>query len=97
MRRFLIAAPAAFALTAGLLVAAPAFAKDEACATTPAQLRNIVTTADATAAKQALRYIATGEKLCEAGADREAGKKFAAAMKVLNVDSASLTAVAAAK
>ena len=95
MRRFLIAAPAAI-LTAGLFVA-PASAKDEACATTPAQLRTIASTADASTAKQALRYIATGEKLCEAGAEREAGKKFAAAMKTLNVEAASLTTVAAAK
>jgi hypothetical protein len=91
MRRIMIAA-----LTAGLF-AAPALASDEACATAPSQLRTVASTADAATAKKAIRYISTGEKLCEAGNEREAGKKFAAAMKTLNVDSASLTAVAAAK
>lgn len=89
MRRIVIAA-----LTAGLF-AAPAFAAGESCQTTPAQLRTVATGADAAVAKQALRYIATGEKLCAERADREAGKKFAAAAKVLNVDVATLTAVAA--
>jgi len=97
MRRFLLAAPAAFVLTAGLFVATatPAFAKDETCATTPAQLRTIAATADAAAAKKALRNISIGEKLCEAGNERAAGKKFEVAMKALNVDSASLQTAAA--
>jgi len=90
MRRILIAA-----LAAGF-AAAPALANDKACETTPAQLRTIASTADASTARNALRHIATGEKLCEAGNERQAGKKFVAAMKLLNVDSASL-AVAAAK
>lgn len=99
MRRLFVAAPAAIALTAGLFLvtAAPAFA-NETCATTPAQLRTAAAaTADASAAKRALRYVSTGEALCEAGNERAAEKKFAAAMKALNVDSASLTTVTAAK
>lgn len=83
-------------LAACLLTAAPALA-DEACSTTPAQIRNVAATADAAAAKRALGYVSTGEKLCEAGNERAANKKFAAAMKVLNVDSASLGTAAAAK
>lgn len=83
-------------LAALLLTAAPAFA-DEACSTTPAQIRNAATAADANAAKRALGYVSIGEKLCEAGNERAANKKFAAAMKVLNVDSASLGTAAAAK
>ena len=99
MRRLFVAAPAAIALTAGLFLvtATPAFAADEACAATPAQLRTIAATADAAAAKRALGYVSIGEKLCEAGNERAAGKKFAAAMKTLNVDAAALTTVAAAK
>lgn len=98
MRRLFVAAPAAIALTAGLFLvtATPAFA-NETCATTPAQLRTVAATVDASTAKRALRYVATGEALCDAGNDRAAEKKFAAAMKALNVDSASLTAVTAAK
>ena len=83
-------------LAALLLTAAPALA-DEACNTTPAQIRNAATTADANTAKRALGYVTIGEKLCEAGNERAANKKFAAAMKVLNVDSASLSTAAAAK
>jgi hypothetical protein len=98
MRRLFVAAPAAIALTAGLFLvtATPAFA-NETCATAPAQLRTAAAAADASTAKRALRYVSTGEALCEAGNDRAAEKKFAAAMKALNVDSASLTAVTAAK
>ena len=83
-------------LAACLLTAAPAFA-DEACTTTPGQIRTVASTAEAAAAKRAIGYVSIGEKLCEAGNERAANKKFAAAMKVLNVDAASLTAVAAAK
>lgn len=89
MRRFLITAPAAILLTAGLATA-PALAKKETCTAEGTQLRGQAATADAAAAKQALRYIATGEKLCEAGNERAAGKKFAAAAKALNVATASL-------
>jgi hypothetical protein len=95
MRRLIAAAPA-LALTAGLFLATPASA-DETCATTPAQLRTAAASADASVAKRALGYISIGEKLCEAGNERAANKKFAAAMKTLNVDAASLTTVTAAK
>ena len=84
------------AFAACLLVAAPAVA-EETCATTPAQIRSVAATAEAGVAKRALGYVSIGEKLCEAGNERAANKKFAAAMKTLNVDAASLTAVAAAK
>ena len=96
MRRLFVATPAALALTAGLFLAAPAVA-DETCATTPAQLRTVAASADASVAKRALGYISIGEKLCEAGNERAANKKFAAAMKTLNVDAASLPTVVAAK
>lgn len=96
MRRLFVAAPAAIALTAGLfLTATPALAAD--CAATPAQLRSAAATAEASVAKKALGYVSIGEKLCEAGNDRAANKKFAAAAKTLNVDVASLNAVTAAK
>ena len=98
MNRFFIAAPAAIALTAGLffVTAAPALASEN-CITTSAQLRTIAATVDTGTAKRALGYVSIGQKLCEAGNDRAANKKFAAAMKTLNVDSASLTTVVAAK
>jgi hypothetical protein len=96
MRRVLTTVPAAF-LIAGLFVAAPAAAQGETCATTPAQIRTVAATADAETAKRALRYVSVGEKLCDAGNQRAAGKKFAAAMKALNVESASLPAAVAAK
>ena len=83
-------------LAALLLTAAPAFA-DEACSTTPAQIRNAATTADANAAKRALGYVSIGEKLCEAGNERAANKKFSSAIKVLNADPPSLCTAAAAK
>ena len=99
MPRFFVAAPAALGLAAGLFLATatPTLAAGVACATTPAQLRTAAVTAEASVAKKALGYVSIGEKLCEAGNDRAANKKFAAAMKALNVDAASLTAVAAAK
>ena len=98
MRRLFVAAPAAIALTAGLFLvtATPALAA-ATCATAPAQLRTAAATADASTAKRALRYVSTGEALCQAGNERAAEKKFAAAMKALNVDDAALTTVAAAK
>ena len=92
MRRLFVAPAAA----AGLFLAMPAFAATD-CAATPAQLRTAAASAEASVAKKALGYVSIGEKLCEAGNDRAANKKFAAAAKTLNVDVASLTAVAAAK
>lgn len=97
MPRFFVAAPAALALTAGLFLATatPALAADAECAATPTQLRTVAATAEASVAKKALGYVNIGQKLCEEGNERAAGKKFAAAAKALNVDVASLTAVAA--
>ncbi|MFC3713585.1 hypothetical protein ACFOMD_13475 [Sphingoaurantiacus capsulatus] len=92
MRNLLIAAA-----TAGLFLAAAPASADETCAASPSALRTAASTsADAAAAKKALGFVAIGEKLCDAGADRAAGKKFAAAAKALNVDLASLTPAAAA-
>lgn len=92
MRNLLITAAAA-----GLFIAAAPASADESCSTTSSQLRTVAATADAAAAKKALGFVSIGEKLCDQGADRAAGKKFAAAAKALNVDLASLTPAAAAK
>jgi hypothetical protein len=92
MRHLLIAAA-----TAGLFIAAMPAAAAESCSATPAQLRSVAASADAATAKKALGFVSIGEKLCDQGADRAAGKKFAAAAKALNVDLASLTPAAAAK
>jgi hypothetical protein len=88
MNRRLITAPVAFLVSTGFLFAAagPAMAAtDERCATVPAQVREAAATADASEAKKALRYVSIGEKLCDAGNEREAGKKFAAAVKTLGL------------
>lgn len=92
MRNLLIAAA-----TAGLFIAAAPASADETCSATSSQLRTMAASADAATAKKALGFVSIGEKLCDQGADRAAGKKFAAAAKALNVDLASLTPVAAAK
>jgi len=92
MRNLLITAAAT-----GLFLAAAPVSADESCSTTSSQLRSVAATADAAAAKKALGFVSIGEKLCDQGADRAAGKKFAAAAKALNVDLASLTPAAAAK
>ncbi len=92
MRNLLIAAAAA-----GLFGAAAPASADETCTATSSQLRSVAATADVAAAKKALGFVSIGEKLCDQGADRAAGKKFAAAAKALNVDLASLTPAAAAK
>ena len=91
MNRTLIAAPVAFLVSTGCLFAAagPAMAaSDERCTTLPGQVRQAAATADGSAARQALRYVSIGEKLCEAGNERAATKKFAAAMKTLGLDEA---------
>jgi hypothetical protein len=80
----------AIALTAGLL-AAPAFAIDaETCTTTPAALRDRAAGADPAKAEKALRLVSVGEKLCAAGGRGEAAKKFAAAGKALDTESAAV-------
>lgn len=87
MNRTLFTAPAAFLVSATILfaTASPAAAAEK-CAAVPTQVREIAATADASAAKQALRYVSVGQKLCEAGNDRAAGKKFEAAFAALGVD-----------
>lgn len=87
MNRSLFTAPAAFLVSAGILFAtATPAAAAENCAAVPAQVRQVAATADAGAAKQALRYVSVGEKLCEAGNDRAANKKFAAAFNALGIE-----------
>lgn len=87
MNRSLITAPAALLVATGLLfvTAAPAAAA-ERCAAVPEQVRQVASTADAGAAKKALRFAAIGEKLCDAGNDRAADKKFAAALTALGIE-----------
>ena len=88
MNRAFLTFPAAVLMSAGLMfiTAAPASAAPaEACATVPAQVRQAVATVDAGTARRALGYVATGEKLCEAGNERAANKKFAAAMRAIGM------------
>lgn len=98
-KRFLIAAPIAVAVSAAFIGAAasPADAATATnCSTTPAQLRAAAATAASPAAqRKALGLVATGELLCRDNSNFEAGKKFAAAAKALNIDVASLPAVSA--
>lgn len=98
MNRTFFTAPAAMLVSGFILfgTASPASAA-ESCQSVPTQIREAAATADASTAKRVLGYASIGEKLCEAGNDRAANKKFAAAAKTLNVDVASLTAVTAAK
>jgi hypothetical protein len=85
MNRALFTAPMAMLVSAGFLFAAagPAAASDDACAVQPSELRAAASTVDNDAARQALRNVVIGEKLCEAGNERAAAKKFAAAGRVL--------------
>jgi hypothetical protein len=96
--RILIAAPLAFAVSAAFIGAAiPAYAATAAtCTTTPTQLRAAASTATVDKQKAAMILIATGERLCAADANFEAGKKFAAAAHALGVDLAALSATTTA-
>lgn len=87
MNRFLITAPAAFLISTTLLfgAAAPAAAAEN-CQAVPMQVRGAVPTLDAATAKRAVGYASIGEKLCEAGNDRAANKKFKAALTAIGVD-----------
>jgi hypothetical protein len=88
MNRAFLTFPAALLMSAGLMfvTAAPASAATaEACTTVPAQVRQAVATVDAGTARRALGYVSTGEKLCEAGNERAANKKFKAALNALGV------------
>jgi hypothetical protein len=87
--RFILA-PIAFAIVAA--AATPAVAAESGvCATAPGQIRTVAATAEADKARKALGLVNVGEKLCEAGARNEAGKKFSAAAKALGTDMAALT------
>lgn len=91
MNRLLLTVPAALLVSTGFLFAAagPAMAApDERCAVLPAQLRDAAGNAETRTARKALGYISIGEKLCEAGNERAAAKKFTAAMKTLGVEQA---------
>ncbi|WP_164157393.1 hypothetical protein [Sandarakinorhabdus rubra] len=90
MMNRLIAAAAAFAA----LTAAPAFAAPVSCKQTPAQIRTLAEAKGGEDAAKALHLVATGEKLCAADAKFEAGKKFAAAAKLLGTELASLQVAA---
>jgi hypothetical protein len=97
--RFLIA-PIAIAISAAFIGAAasPAVAAPSGvCTTAPEQIRTAAAAADAEKATKALRFVAVGEKLCEAGGRGEAAKKFAAAAKALGTDLAALNTTIAAK
>jgi hypothetical protein len=97
--RFLIV-PVAIALSAAFVGAAsaPAMAADATCTTTPVQIRTLATTAtDANSVRKAISLVSVGEKLCDAGARNEAGKKFSAAAKLLGTDLASLNSAPTAQ
>ena len=64
----------------------------------PAQIRTLATTAtDADSVRKAISLVNVGEKLCDAGARNEAGKKFSAAAKLLGTDLASLNSAPTAQ
>lgn len=94
--RFFLA-PIAFAISAAFIGAAasPAMAAETGiCATAPGQIRTVATNAAPDKARKALNLVSVGEKLCDAGARNEAGKKFSAAAKALGTDMAALTTAA---
>lgn len=70
--------------------AAPANAATVSCAATPSQIRTLAATKTGEDAAKAIKLVATGEKLCAADAKFEAGKKFAAAAKLLGTELAAL-------
>jgi hypothetical protein len=84
----------AIAIAAGF--SAPALAVDSSvCVTSPPAIRGAAATAEPEQAKKALRLVAIGEQLCDAGGRSEANKKFVAAAKALGTDLASLTTTTA--
>lgn len=87
--RFLAIAPLAVAVA----FAAPAAARAPvSCTQTPAQIRTLAEAKGGEEATKALKLVVTGEKLCAADAKFEAGKKFAAAAKLLGTELAALPA-----
>mgnify|MGYP003387852178 CR=1 FL=1 len=100
MNNRILIVPIAFAISAAFIGAAatPALAAaPKVCVTTPAQIRSIAATADASQARKALSLVSIGEKLCDAGASNEANRKFAAAAKVLGTDVAALNSAPVAQ
>lgn len=96
MFKHIIALPLAIVAAATFIgaAAAPAAAATVSCTTTPAQIRTLAVAKAGTEATKALQLVATGEKLCAADAKFEAGKKFAAAAKLLGTELAALNVVA---
>ena len=86
---FLVSLVAAVA-NVGLAIGPAYAAEPEACIAAPGDLRAALVRADDRAARKALRKIDIGERLCEAGNEREAGKKFAEAGKILGVEKTEL-------
>lgn len=81
----------ALAITAAAVIAAPvAAAAPVSCTATPAQIRTLAQAKTGAEATKVLHLVATGEKLCAEDAKYEAGKKFAAAAKLLGTDLAAL-------
>ena len=100
MTNRLLIVPIAIAISAAFIGAAasPAMAAGATCTTTPIQIRSLVSTStDTDSARKALSLVNVGERLCDAGARNEAGKKFAAAAKLLGTDLASLNTATAAR
>lgn len=88
-RRFsaLFLAAAGGALTLGSLAAQPAQAnaRDYRCGALAEQARSAADSADASKQKIARRFVATGNKLCEAGNGRAAALQFRSALKAAGV------------
>jgi hypothetical protein len=81
----------ALALTAAAVAATPvAAAAPVSCKATPAQIRTLAAAKGGEEATKAIKLVATGEQLCAADAKFEAGKKFAAAAKLLGTELAAL-------
>jgi hypothetical protein len=75
------------------IAAVPAAAGTKvSCTATPAQIRTLADAKGGEEASKALKLVATGEKLCAEDAKFEAGKKFAAAAKLLGTELAALSA-----
>lgn len=79
-----------FALPLAIAFAAPAAASPETCAAAPAALKSAAVQAPADVQRRALRDVAVGEKLCDAGNRFEATRKFRDAARTLNTDLATL-------
>lgn len=92
MTNRLFALPLAIIAAATFIAAAtPAFAGAAvSCKATPSQIRTLAEAKGGEDATKALKLVATGEKLCAEDAKYEAGKKFAAAAKLLGTELAAL-------